>query len=82
MAENLFEEIMAKNFSNLRKNGHTNSRSSIHSNQDKSKKTYTKTHYNKTVKSHRQRESFESSNKKLLITYKEVLEICCTTLYL
>lgn len=40
---------------------------------DQPKDDFTETHYNNTVKNHRQGENLESSKKKKFVTYKRTL---------
>lgn len=49
--ENLFQEIMAENFQNLKKSRYPNTESTEGPKQDKHKQTYTKTYYNRNSKS-------------------------------
>ena len=64
--KNLLTEIMAENFPNLERCGHTGTQTSKNPKQIQPKEIFTKTHYNQALKNLRQRGNFESSKRKYI----------------
>lgn len=55
--ERLFEKMLIRHLENLRKDESRNPRNSMNCKQNKSRESHTKTYYNETVKSPKQRKS-------------------------